>query len=105
MKIVILQLERIRELNILQGPASVLVLQILASVLQIDANISLRLLAHLIRIHVASVDLPRMPLDAGDTPDRREHPRKLLRMKPSCVERANSARRFACDPVAIGILA
>src|SRR5580692_2540542 len=105
MEIVILQLQRIRKLNILQRPASMIVFEILAPVLQIDANVPLRLLANLVRIHVASVDLPRMPLNTGVASDGREHPRKLFRMQPGGVERTDSARRFARDSVAVGILA
>src|SRR4051794_39042249 len=100
MEIVFLELQRIRKLNVLEGPTAVIVLEILRAVLEPDADVALRLFADLVGIDVAAVEDSRFPLDAGEASDAGEDAAELLRLKPGGVERADSAGGLAGDRAA-----
>src|SRR6185295_11272393 len=95
MEIVFLQLQRIRKLDVLKRPASVVVLEIFRTILNPYANIAFRLLAYLVRIHVAAVEDSGFPLNAGETANPREHAAELVRHEPCRIKRADSARRLS----------
>ena len=69
-----------------------IVFQVLGAVLQPDPDIALRLFADHEREHVAAVNLGRVPLNAGEAADPRQHAAELIGLAPCHVERANAAR-------------
>src|SRR6266436_536410 len=103
MKIVVLQLQRIRHRDVLCRPTPMFVFQIARSVLQPYSNVPLSLLADLERIHVAPIEYSWLPLDTGKTSDARKNPGEFPLLHPRPVERADPARNVARPRPAISI--
>ena len=91
-EIVTAHFERIRHLDVLQRPASVIVFQILGAILEPDPNIALGFFSNQERKIVAAQNiLPRVrlivvPLNAGEAADVRKHAAELVRLLPGHVE-------------------
>src|SRR5262245_32519576 len=103
MVIVIPHLERVRHLDVLQRPASVIVLEVARAVLKPDKDVALRLLPNLEWVDVTAVLRSWMPLNAGEAANAREYAAELVRLLPCGVECTDASGRVTGDGAAVPI--
>src|SRR5947209_460365 len=115
-EIVLLALQGIRQLDVLQRPASEIVFQIVVTIVHPDADVLALLLPHQEREDVtavarlavsfyAAILRLAVPLQRGETADPRKHPRERIRAPPSHVEGADAAGALSRRTAAVAIAA
>src|SRR5262245_27215516 len=104
-EVIVADFERVGHLQILQRPASKLILQIFRSILQPNPDIPFRLFTNLKWENISAVQFSRMPLDTGKASNPREHSCELIGLLPCHIEGADAARRSAGNGPAVAVFA
>src|SRR5688572_18885651 len=104
-KVVPLQLQGVRQLNVLQRPTARPGFLIFRAVVHPDAQVALRLAPHLERIDIAAVELAWPPLERREAADDRIDAAEALRTVVSDGERGDAAGRLPLNRAAVRIFA